>query len=129
MSKRYGLIGKNIDYSFSRAYFAEKFEKLNDKESVYVNFDLQNLLTRKSGIEIKMLLSYSGSLFFSVYCHKNKSRWSSELFLCRVGTLRCLQGGSVPILWVLDILFFRVSCRNGRLKLKRLKNWKELAKH
>ncbi|MGL5276233.1 shikimate dehydrogenase family protein [Myroides sp.] len=43
MSKRYGLIGKNIDYSFSRAYFAEKFEKLNDKESVYINFDLQNL--------------------------------------------------------------------------------------
>lgn len=43
MSKRYGLIGKNIDYSFSRAYFAEKFEKLKDKESSYVNFDLQNL--------------------------------------------------------------------------------------
>lgn len=43
MNKRYGLIGKNIDYSFSRTYFAEKFEKLKDKKSIYVNFDLQNI--------------------------------------------------------------------------------------
>ncbi|MDM1397311.1 shikimate dehydrogenase [Myroides odoratimimus] len=43
MTKRYGLIGKNIDYSFSRTYFAEKFEKLKDKKSIYVNFDLQNI--------------------------------------------------------------------------------------
>ncbi|WP_121966381.1 shikimate dehydrogenase [Myroides sp. N17-2] len=43
MDKRYGLIGKNIDYSFSRAYFAEKFEKLKNKNSEYVNFDLQSI--------------------------------------------------------------------------------------
>ncbi|MEK6495049.1 shikimate dehydrogenase [Myroides odoratimimus] len=43
MTKRYGLIGKNIDYSFSRTYFAEKFEKLKDKKSIYINFDLQNI--------------------------------------------------------------------------------------
>ncbi|ALU26754.1 shikimate dehydrogenase [Myroides odoratimimus] len=43
MTKRYGLIGKNIDYSFSRTYFAEKFEKLKDRKSIYVNFDLQNI--------------------------------------------------------------------------------------
>ncbi len=24
---RYGLVGKNIEYSFSRSYFAEKFKK------------------------------------------------------------------------------------------------------
>ncbi|MGL4582359.1 MAG: shikimate dehydrogenase family protein [Flavobacterium sp.] len=43
MDKRYGLIGKNIDYSFSRAYFAEKFEKLKNNNSEYVNFDLQSI--------------------------------------------------------------------------------------
>lgn len=34
----FGLIGKNIDYSFSRAYFAEKFST-EDINATYVNFD------------------------------------------------------------------------------------------
>ena len=40
--KLFGLIGKNIDYSFSRTYFSKKFEqeKLN---CVYKNFDLQSI--------------------------------------------------------------------------------------
>jgi len=38
----YGLIGKNIDYSFSRNFFTEKFKKesLNHQ---YVNFDIDNI--------------------------------------------------------------------------------------
>lgn len=43
MMKRYGLIGKNIDYSFSRTYFAEKFDKKKDNKSTYVNFDIQQI--------------------------------------------------------------------------------------
>lgn len=42
-NKLYGLLGKNISYSFSRGYFTEKFEKLKLKKSKYVNFDLQNI--------------------------------------------------------------------------------------
>ena len=42
MKKIYGLIGKNIDYSFSRAYFNEKFEKENTNAE-YVNFDLETI--------------------------------------------------------------------------------------
>jgi len=40
----FGLVGKNISYSFSRGYFAEKFKmlKLNTTHS-YVNFDLQEI--------------------------------------------------------------------------------------
>ncbi|WP_299682759.1 shikimate dehydrogenase [uncultured Tenacibaculum sp.] len=38
--KLFGLIGKNISYSFSRGYFAEKFEKLDLHDHEYVNFDL-----------------------------------------------------------------------------------------
>lgn len=40
--KLFGLIGKNIDYSFSRTHFSEKFkrEKLDYK---YENFDLQSI--------------------------------------------------------------------------------------
>lgn len=38
----YGLIGKNIAYSFSKKYFSEKFEMENISAS-YENFDLQNI--------------------------------------------------------------------------------------
>ena len=41
-SKTYGLIGKNIDYSFSKKYFSKKFESEN-LNSTYSNFDIKNL--------------------------------------------------------------------------------------
>ncbi|WP_299682813.1 shikimate dehydrogenase [uncultured Dokdonia sp.] len=40
---RYGLIGKNIAYSFSRRYFKTKFEKEQLVGASYVNFDSQTL--------------------------------------------------------------------------------------
>lgn len=40
--KIYGLIGKNISYSFSRNYFLKKFEN-EGIAAEYVNFDWQNL--------------------------------------------------------------------------------------
>jgi shikimate dehydrogenase len=42
-SKIFGLLGKNISYSFSRGYFTEKFEKLNLTKYTYVNFDIQKI--------------------------------------------------------------------------------------
>lgn len=39
---RFGLIGKNIDYSFSRSYFAEKFSA-EGLEHTYDNFDIQDI--------------------------------------------------------------------------------------
>lgn len=41
MSK-YGLVGKNISYSFSRTYFTEKFEKENLNHT-YENFDIPSI--------------------------------------------------------------------------------------
>ena len=38
-----GLVGKNISYSFSRGYFAEKFEQENLSDHKYVNFDIQTI--------------------------------------------------------------------------------------
>lgn len=40
--KIYGLVGKNIDYSFSRSYFAEKFKRENIPAE-YKNFDLTDI--------------------------------------------------------------------------------------
>ena len=39
---RFGLVGKNIDYSFSRGYFNSKFEK-EDLPHQYENFDLEHI--------------------------------------------------------------------------------------
>lgn len=41
--KTYGLIGKNIDYSFSRKYFNNKFELENCTGVEYVNFDIPTI--------------------------------------------------------------------------------------
>ncbi|HSD13202.1 MAG TPA: shikimate dehydrogenase [Flavobacterium sp.] len=41
--KQFGLIGKNISYSFSKKHFTEKFEKINFKHYSYANFDLATI--------------------------------------------------------------------------------------
>ena len=41
--KRYGLVGKNIDYSFSRGYFSQKFKDENLNDCSYENFDLPSI--------------------------------------------------------------------------------------
>ena len=41
--KIFGLIGKNINYSFSAKYFSEKFENEKIENSVYKNFDIPDI--------------------------------------------------------------------------------------
>lgn len=41
--QRFGLLGRNISYSFSRSYFTEKFKRENLAFCCYENFDLPNL--------------------------------------------------------------------------------------
>lgn len=43
INKQFGLIGRQIDYSFSRGYFAEKFKKENLVGYDYKNFDLPHI--------------------------------------------------------------------------------------
>lgn len=40
---RFGLLGKDISYSFSRGYFSTKFSKLELPNYSYENFDLQDI--------------------------------------------------------------------------------------
>ena len=42
-NKVFGLLGKNISYSFSRGYFAKKFELLGLNKHKYKNFDIQDI--------------------------------------------------------------------------------------
>jgi len=39
----YGLLGKNISYSFSKKYFTQKFKDLKLDNYQYLNFDLQDI--------------------------------------------------------------------------------------
>ncbi|MEM8506353.1 MAG: shikimate dehydrogenase [Bacteroidota bacterium] len=41
--KRYGLVGRNIAYSFSKGYFSKKFKDLGLKGYSYENFDLRSI--------------------------------------------------------------------------------------
>ena len=52
---RFGLLGKDIDYSFSRAYFAEKFQKERLHNCSYENFDLADLTHFKSVLQTPQL--------------------------------------------------------------------------
>ncbi|WP_435415643.1 shikimate dehydrogenase family protein [Polaribacter aestuariivivens] len=39
----FGLLGKDISYSFSRGYFTEKFKKMGFEKCKYVNFDIPTI--------------------------------------------------------------------------------------
>ncbi|MEO0570507.1 MAG: shikimate dehydrogenase [Bacteroidota bacterium] len=43
LKQRFGLVGKNISYSFSKGYFTKKFKKLGLTEYTYENFDLKEV--------------------------------------------------------------------------------------
>jgi len=41
--RKFGLLGKNISYSFSKKYFTDKFEKINFTHYSYKNFDIASI--------------------------------------------------------------------------------------
>lgn len=41
--KRFGLLGRNISYSFSQGYFTQKFKDLGLTDHSYENFDIQKI--------------------------------------------------------------------------------------
>jgi shikimate dehydrogenase len=66
--RKYGLIGKNIEYSFSRAYFKNKFESEQITDSLYVNFDIPTIqdfpkiLKTKDLIGLNVTIPYKESV-------------------------------------------------------------------
>ena len=41
--KRFGLLGRNISYSFSKGYFTDKFNNENFAGCTYENFDISEI--------------------------------------------------------------------------------------
>ena len=63
--KTYGLLGKNIDYSFSKSYFLNKFKKLNlDSNYTYKNLDLNDLNQFRNIIEKKEFNGFNVTIPF-----------------------------------------------------------------
>ena len=66
--KVYGLIGRDIDYSFSKDYFNEKFKRDKIINSCYKNFDLKeinqfkNLIEQKDIIGLNVTIPYKKSI-------------------------------------------------------------------
>ncbi|AUC85158.1 shikimate dehydrogenase [Polaribacter sp. ALD11] len=56
-NKVFGLLGKNISYSFSRGYFTKKFETLDLKKYEYKNFDIQEISDFPSVIKNEAFLT------------------------------------------------------------------------
>lgn len=50
-TSKYGLLGRNISYSFSEGYFSKKFKDLNLDEYSYQNFDINSIEDFKSIID------------------------------------------------------------------------------
>lgn len=42
--KQFGLVGRNISYSFSKNYFTERFQKEETQDCTYENFDIQDII-------------------------------------------------------------------------------------
>ena len=53
--KRYGLVGKDITYSFSRSYFTKKFKNEGISSCSYENFDLESIEQIKEVLKAKNL--------------------------------------------------------------------------
>ncbi|NHM07928.1 shikimate dehydrogenase [Flavobacterium sp. CYK-4] len=63
--KVYGLIGKNIEYSFSKKYFTERFANTNAEDCIYENFNLLSIedfpeliQTRKDIVGLNVTIPY-----------------------------------------------------------------------
>ena len=69
IKNRYGLLGKNISYSFSKGYFAEKFKLQNLNNHSYENFDIPTIeefprVLKNSNLKgLNVTIPYKESIF------------------------------------------------------------------
>ena len=78
----FGLLGRNISYSFSRGYFSEKFSELELRNHFYINFDidtidkfpslLSNSKDKISGINVTIPYKEEILPYLETYFHPNR---------------------------------------------------------
>ncbi|MCY4161503.1 MAG: shikimate dehydrogenase [Flavobacteriaceae bacterium] len=57
--RQFGLVGKNISFSFSRKYFSAKFQQLQITHCDYTNFDLQQINEINKVFSIESLVGFN----------------------------------------------------------------------
>lgn len=94
---RFGLIGKNIDYSFSRSYFSEKFQQEHLEHHSYENFDIDGieqfidiLATNKNIKGFNVTIPYKESII--PYLHKLNKKAEA---IGAVNTIRFTKKGKL----------------------------------
>lgn len=78
-ARKFGLIGKNIDYSFSRNYFASKFKKEGIANCIYDNYDcatdkeVRKTLERNDLSGLNVTIPYKEVAFEAVDGHSEQA--------------------------------------------------------
>lgn len=96
-NKVFGLLGKNISYSFSRGYFAKKFDKLHLENYQYKNFDIQEITTFPSiGKKEELLAGMNVTIPYKeeVIKYLNELDKTAEE-IGAVNTIKILKNGSL----------------------------------
>jgi shikimate dehydrogenase len=74
--KRFGLLGQNISYSFSKGYFTDKFNNENFIGCTYENFDIQEIDSfteiLKNNADLKGLSDSLNKPYFLFYINYQK---------------------------------------------------------
>jgi len=84
----FGLIGRNIEYSFSRAFFKEKFEHLNLPHH-YQNYDLQSLEDLEKVWETKNLKGCNVTIPYKQEIIAHLDSLSPEA--TKIGAVNCIH--------------------------------------
>ena len=92
---RYGLVGKNIEYSFSRSYFAEKFEKEKIENCSYENFDLESIEKIEAVLEKENIKGLNVTIPYKESIINYLDRLSEDAeIIGAVNTIRFLDNGT-----------------------------------
>ena len=59
LTNQFGLVGKNIEYSFSKEYFTSKFKSEKKVDYYYINYDIRSIDLFKKVITRKPIPRWS----------------------------------------------------------------------
>ncbi len=97
--KIFGLIGKNIDYSFSKQYFTERFTNTNATDCSYQNFDIDviadfpNVILQNPDLQgLNVTIPYKETIIPFLDCLSKKATQIGAVNVIRFTKKRKLKG-------------------------------------
>lgn len=87
--RHFGLIGKNINYSFSDKYFSEKFKTENIQDAVYEIFNLNEISEVENLFQIPNLKGFNVTIPYKEQIISYLDELSSEA--AEIGAVNCVK--------------------------------------